>query len=408
MKNKRLMLVLVGIAVAVILLAAFASLRGKEIPVRADRVQRADIAASITTNGKIQAVNNFEAHAPAPTTVKRVLVQQGDHVNPGQLLIQLDDADARAQAAKALANLRSAEAALNAVQGGGTKEEVLTTESELVKARGDLATARRNYDAMQSLEQRGAASPAEVQVALNRLNAAQAQVSLLEQKQTSRYSHPEIAKVVAQEQEARTAYSAAEELLRELNVRAPRAGMVYALPVRAGSYVQAGELLVQVADLSTVEVVAFVDEPDIGRLVSGEKVTLTWDALPGRSWQGAVTRVPTTVITRGARSVGEIACTVPNPGLQLLPNVNVNVNITTARHDNVLTIAREAIRQDDGQRYVYEISNGALHKRDVQTSISNPTRIEITQGVRDNTLIALNSLNGQALRDGMPVRVVQP
>jgi HlyD family secretion protein len=408
MKNKRLMLVLVGIAVAVILLAAFASLKGKEVPVRVDRVQRTDIAASITTNGKIQAINNFEAHAPAPTTVKRVLVQQGDHVKPGQLLLQLDDVDARAQAAKALADLRSAEAAMKAVQGGGTKEEVLTTQSELIKARGDLGAAQRNYQAMQDLERRGAASPAEVQAAKNRLDAAQAQVSLLEQKQTSRYSHPEVAKVAAQEQEAQTAYSAAEDLLKQLNIRAPREGIVYALPVRAGSYVQAGELLVQVADLSTVELVAFVDEPDIGRLTPGEKVTVTWDALPGRSWVGSVTRVPTTVIMRGTRSVGEITCTVPNPDLKLLPNVNVNVNVTTARHDNVLTVAREAIRQDDGQRYVYEVNNGTLHKRDVQTSISNPTRIEVTEGLRDNTLVALNSLNGRALRDGMPVRVVQP
>jgi HlyD family secretion protein len=178
--------------------------------------------------------------------------------------------------------------------------------------------------------------------------------------------------------------------------------------VRAGSYVQSGELLVQVADLSTVELVAFVDEPDIGRLAPEERVTVTWDALPGRSWTGSVTRVPTTVITRGTRSVGEIMCTVPNPDLKLLPNVNVNVNVTTAKHENVLTVAREAIRQDDGQRYVYEIINGTLRKRDVQTSISNPTRIEVTDGLHDNTLVALKSLTGRALRDGMPVRVVQP
>src|SRR5512135_1010339 len=99
MKNKRLMLVLVGTAVAVILLAAFASLRGNEVSVRADNAVRATIAAAITTNGKIEAVDNFEAHAPAPATVKRVLVQQGDRVKAGQLLVQLDDADARSQAA---------------------------------------------------------------------------------------------------------------------------------------------------------------------------------------------------------------------------------------------------------------------------------------------------------------------
>jgi HlyD family secretion protein len=407
MKNKRLMLVLVGTAVAVILLAAFASLRGNEVSVRADNAVRATIAAAITTNGKIEAVDNFEAHAPAPATVKRVLVQQGDRVKAGQLLVQLDDADARSQAAKAFARLRAAEADLKAVQSGGTHEEVLTTQSELVKARGELETARRNYVALQRLGQRGAAAPAEVEQARLHVQAAQAQVSLLEQKQSSRFSRPEVAKVQAAEQEARTEYAAARELLRNLNVRAPTAGTVYSLPVRSGAFVAAGDLVVQVADLARVQVRAFVDEPEIGRLSPGQKVTLTWDALPTRTWQGTLTRVPTTVIMRGTRSVGEITTTVENPDSKLLPNTNVNVTITTAQHENVLTVPREAIRQEDGERYVFEVVNGVLHKRDVQTSISNPTHIEITQGLSDRALVAVASVAGHALKEGMPVRVVQ-
>ncbi|MBV9087394.1 MAG: biotin/lipoyl-binding protein, partial [Acidobacteriaceae bacterium] len=193
--NRRMLLVLFSIAVAVILLAAFASMRGNDVPIRAARVVRENVTATIVTNGKIEPIDNFEAHAPAPATVKRVLVQQGDHVKAGQLLLQLDDADARAQAQKALAQLRGAEADLNAVRGGGTHEEVLTNESELIKARGDLDGARRNYEALQGLLKTGAASSAEVDQAKARMQAAQAQVSLLEQKKSSRFSTPEVTKV---------------------------------------------------------------------------------------------------------------------------------------------------------------------------------------------------------------------
>ncbi|MBV9609396.1 MAG: efflux RND transporter periplasmic adaptor subunit [Acidobacteria bacterium] len=405
--NRRMLLVLFSIAVAVILLAAFASMRGNDVPIRAARVVRENVTATIVTNGKIEPIDNFEAHAPAPATVKRVLVQQGDHVKAGQLLLQLDDADARAQAQKALAQLRGAEADLNAVRGGGTHEEVLTNESELIKARGDLDGARRNYEALQGLLKTGAASSAEVDQAKARMQAAQAHVSLLEQKKSSRFSTPEVTKVVAQEQQARSAYDAAQDLLQHLSIRAPRAGIVYSLPVRAGNYINGGDLLVQVANLSQVQVRAFVDEPEIGRLAPSEPVTVTWDALPGRSWSGTLSRVPTTITMRGTRSVGEITCMIANPDMKLLPNVNVNVTVTTALHENVLTVPREAIRQDDGQRYVFQVVNGVVRRRNVQTSLSSPTRIEVDKGLGENSLVALGSLSAHGLRDGMGVRVVQ-
>jgi multidrug resistance efflux pump len=114
----------------------------------------------------------------------------------------------------------------------------------------------------------------------NRVKNAQAEVSLLEQKENSRYSLPEVAKVKAEQAEAETAYEAAQDTLRRSNVRAPRSGAVYSLPVRVGGYVNPGDLLVQVADLRTVQVVGYVDEPEIGRLAPGMKVTVTWDGLP--------------------------------------------------------------------------------------------------------------------------------
>jgi len=399
---------LIGLAilVGVILLAAFVSLNRGEVPVRAATVTRTTIRSTISTNGKIEPVNNFEAHAPAPTTVRRLAVHEGQQVQAGQLLVQLDDSDARAQAARALAQLRGAESEVAATKSGGSHEEVLTTQSELVKARTDLATAQRNLDALRRLQQKGAASAGEVHNAEAQVDNTQAQLNLLQQKLKDRYSSPEVAKVQAQEAEARAAYEAAEDILRRSNVRAPGAGIVYSLPVRQGVFVNTGDLLVQVANLSIVAVHTYVDEPDIARLKPGEKVMVSWDAMPGRVWQGTVTQVPVEIKKLGTRNVGDVTCEINNSDLKLLPNVNISVSIVTAEHPNVLTLPREAVHQEGGKPYVFEIVNGALKHRDVEVIISNLTQSEIS-GISQDAVVALGALNAQPLRPGLQVRVVQ-
>ncbi|HLH08142.1 MAG TPA: efflux RND transporter periplasmic adaptor subunit [Terriglobales bacterium] len=405
--RRRTWVILLLIAIAVIALSAFLSSRRTVVPVRTFQTERATITSAISTNGKIEPANNFEAHAPAPTTVKRLLVKEGDQVKRGQLLLQLDDSDARAQAARALAQVRSAEADLHAIETGGTKEEVLTNRSELARARSDVQAAQRNLDALRNLEQTGAASPAEVRDAEQRLQTAQSQVNLLRQKTTDRYSSADMQRAEAELQQATAAYSAAQDTLRKSNVVSPIDGTIYSLPVKQGNFVNTGDLLLQVADLKKVVLHAFVDEPDLGRLALGEHVAVTWDALPGRTWQGTVAQIPTTVTVRGSRTVGDVTCDVQNPDQRLLPNINVNVNITTAKADNAIVVPREAVHQEDGKRYVYEVLDDKLRIRYVDTGISNLTGIEITRGLAPNAQIALGSTNGRPLRDGLPIRIVQ-
>jgi HlyD family secretion protein len=398
--------VIVGIVVAALLLVAFMS-RGSDVPVRAEKALREPIVNTISTNGKIEPKDNFEAHAPASATVKKLFVHEGDRVKAGQKILQLDDANARADAAKALAQLKSAEADLAALKTGGTHEEVLNRQADLIKARAERDSAQRNQKAMHELQGRGAASAAEVQEADNRMNKAQADVTALEGKQTSRYSGPESAKVHAQAGEARATYEAAQSLLKNANVTAARDGVVYSLPVREGQYVNAGDLLVQIADLTKLQVRAFVDEPEIGKLAPGQPVNITWDALPGRAWAGTLARVPTTVTPRGTRTVGEITVDVDNNDSKLLPNVNVSVTVTTAKHENALTLSREAVHQEDGKRFVFVVTKDKLKRQDVETGVMSLTRIEVTKGVSDDAQVALGAVTGQALKNGMEVRVIQ-
>ncbi len=368
--RKRLIAVVVLVVVAVVVFSGYN--RRRITPVRAEKVARGEIASLISTNGKIEPITSFEAHSPAPATVKRVLVNEGDHVKAGQLLLQLDDVDARAQAAKAMTQLRSAEADLHAVQSGGTQDQLLTARADLTKAQTERDEAKKNLQAIQKLRQIGAASPAEVDAASNRLKNAEADVQLLQSKLTGRFSSPEVAKVEASAAEARAAYAAAQDLLKNSNVRAPFAGTVYQIPVKLGSY-----------------------------------VTIKWDAIPGRIWNGALTRVPSVVTIVGTRTVGEITCDIDNSDHKLLPNVNVNVSIVTARHDKTLTVSREAVHDMDGKRYIYMIVDEKIQAQEVQTGLSSLTRVEVLKGLAEGTQIALGAANAQTLHNGMDVKVVE-
>jgi HlyD family secretion protein len=389
----------------VIVLASFMS-HDDAVPIRAATVQMGAIRSIVSTNGKVEPLRTFEAHAPVGTTVKKLLVKEGDHVMQGQLMVELDDAQARSDRAKALAQIRSSEADINAVRSGGTREEVLTLEAQLAKTQTQRDAAQRSLEAMRRLQQQGAASPGEVKGAENQLAAAEADLKFLRQKKTERYSKPEVARVQAQGSEAQSAYAAAADILNKLNIRAPFDGIVYSLPARQGAYVNPGDLILQEADLSRVLVRAFVDEPDVGRLAPGQNIEITWDAVPGRIWNGRLNTVPASVKLRGTRNVGETTCVVENKDFRLLPNINVGVTIVTAEHPNVLTVPREAVRQEDSKIYVLQVVNNALRRRDIQMSLSNLTQVEVTGGIPANSIVALASVNSKPLRDGLAVKVV--
>ena len=394
----------VAIVAAVILFASLS--RDPAVPVRAVAAQRGTIRSLVSTNGKVEPLENFEAHAPIGTTVKKLLVREGDHVKKGQLLVQLNDAKAHSQAEQAKAQVLAADADLSGIESGGNREEVLTLESQIVKARTASDTAQRNLDSLKRLQQENAASPGEIKNAEDQVQRANADLNLLLQKQKGRYSQPEISRVEAQKSQAQAAYTAAADVLSELNIRAPFDGVVYSLPVLQGAYVNPGDLVLQEADLAKVRVRAFVDEPDIGRLAAGDKIDLTWDAMPERTWQGTVTVIPAVIKLHGTRNVGETTCVVDNHDFKLLPNVNVGVTIITAEHRDVLTVPREAVRQEDSKTYVYQIVNNELRQRYIQTSISNLTEVEVTGGLTENALVALGPTNSKPLHNGLAVKVV--
>jgi len=382
--------------------------RGK-LPIRVAAATIGTFTKPISSNGKVQPQPqyNFEAHAPYPGIVSSVDVHAGQKAAAGQLLVAMDDTEAKARAATAFANLKAAEAAWQAAQHGGTQEERLSLAGELAKAQIDRDQAQRDLAALQKLERTGAASPSEVSAAQERLAADNSSLQVLQQRQTSRYDAADMARAKASLDDAQAAWNATQDSLRQAVVHAPFAGTVYSLPVSRTEYVNQGDLLLAMADLEKLQVLAYFDEPEIGSLAVGQPATIVWDARPGQTWHGHVVRLPSTIITYGTRNVGEVLLSIEDADGNLLPDTNVRVTITVASESNVLTVPRDALHIEGGRNYVYRVDGATLHRIPVTVGNLNLVEVQILSGLKDGDVVALSTTNGLPLSEGVPVRIIQ-
>src|ERR1700761_3960983 len=124
-------------------------------------VTRQTLISSVSTNGKVEPIGEFQAYAPAPGIVAKVYVEVLQKVKVGDLLLKMDDSDALAKLAAANASLRTAEATLHDMEQGGSQEEHITLTSNLARAQQQQQQATKDLAALKQLEQTGAASASE-------------------------------------------------------------------------------------------------------------------------------------------------------------------------------------------------------------------------------------------------------
>jgi len=391
--NRRTVWAWVGAAIALVLIFYFVrNATRTRVPVRVAAAVRGELESTSSTNGKVEPQVNYEAHAPYSGLIKNRYVHEGEHVTQGQLLL-----------AETLAALRSTQANYSSMMKGGTQEERLTLNGDIERTVAERDQAQRNLDALRKLQLTGAASANEVSAAEQRLAATNVSLQLLQQRKTERYDAGDIERAKTAFEQAEAANSAAQAVLNQAIVRAPFTGTVYSLPVSKSEYVQQGSLLLQMADLSKMQVRGYFDEPEIGKLRVGQPISIEWDARPGKDWHGHIARVPSTIITYGTRNVGEVLITIDDADDDLLPNTNVRVTVVVASAGNVLNVPREALHTDRGRSYVFRIVNGKLRRTLVTVGSLNLTQVEILSGLKEGDQVALGSTNGVPLVDGMPI-----
>ncbi len=414
MERKQIRRLVVAVIGVVLLVTAMVSLsRRQPLPtVAAAGVARENLSALIPTNGKVEPVQPYVLRAESSSFIQRVAAVEGRAVRRGDLLLELDATEARAELARMREALLQAEDDLRAARAGGRPDELAQLESDLRKTSSERERLRSERAALERLLAKQAATQAELDQNRVALEKAEAEMSRLEARKAelARRAKLDVERAELLADRARNAVAALEQKVRQAELTSPVDGILYLLPVRAGDYVRTGDLLAEVADLRRVRVRAFVDEPDLGQVESGQPVDITWDALPNRSWHGSTEQVPKTVVARGARTVGEVLCSVENDRIELLPNTNVNVSIRVRERRNALVVPRGAVRSEGPHRYVYLVEDGALgvqgsrlRKHEIHVGIASATNFEVLDGLSDGDRVALPG--DVDLADGIQVRV---
>ena len=367
-----------------------------------------DLSLQVTTNGSVIPTNEFQARAFWPGIIDKVYVELGDKVKPGQMLVSMKDPFAISRMTAANAALEGWRLSVQNIRNGGSQEDRIDLRGNLAHAQLAQADAAKALAALQNLHQQGAASQAEVDAAQQKLQDADTTVQTLQQKTTEPYTAADLKNANAHLADAQANVDSAKVQFNNANISSSITGTVYSITVVPYDWVPVGTDLIRVADLNDVEVRAYFDEPEIGKLAAGQPVKVTWEGKPGRTWHGHIKQAPIAATALGPRSVGECIIGVDDAKEDLLPNTNVIVTVTTQQHNHVFAIPRSALHTEGQRNYVFTVVDGRLHRTPVDTGIVNLNYAEIIHGLNQNEPVALNAADNRELADGLSIRSVHP
>ncbi|MBM3129784.1 MAG: efflux RND transporter periplasmic adaptor subunit [Chloroflexi bacterium] len=419
-------------------------------------VQRGNLTATVTGNGTITAESTVDLSFQTNGTVKRVLVQEGDTVQAGQVLAELDDRTLQAEVASAHARLASAQAKLKKTKQGATDEEIASAKASLQSAQvaHDLAikeseTASLDFESAKLAVEKAQVAVGVAQAAYDRIGGAsnpmigmtqqakELQSATLEYQsaltkyntqlrtvETSKKSKVESAKANIEKAKAdfakmqvkaedvamdQASVEQAEQSLKQAQInlenavlKAPFAGVVTAVNVVTGARTSNVPIAVKMMNVNPLHVNLKLSENDVVKVQSNQPVKLTTDSL--KEWQtdGKVSYIA----PLGESASGVVTFIVRVDFVTADPRVKVgmtaNLDITTAHKDNVLVVPNTALLPKGNERIVQVVgADGKTSEVEVQTGLSDGSFTEITGGIAEGTRIVAFPSSG-TVRSSMP------
>lgn len=292
MKSGRLGITLIGGLIALaLLLAVLGPKLVERKPAPPGNGQEAVV--SVTAKGVLESADDVELTSQIKSTVKQVLVAEGEKVAKGQLLMEFDSAKVAAQRKQAVAAISSAEARYRESLTGFRAEDIAMATSAKDRATAVFNQARDDYERQRRLFDRGATTQVDLNLAEERMRIAAGELAGAEanaakhakgaRNEEKEQTRAEVAKVRADLQYI-------DGLLRDYSVFAPVAGIVAERHKDAGEGVDIGSPLMRIIDPASMRIRAELEETEIGRVREGQPVEATVDAFPNKTFKGRVTK----------------------------------------------------------------------------------------------------------------------
>lgn len=361
MKKLRISKIWIAVVVIVIVaVAAWAMSGGKkeeDINFKEEKVALKTLQNSVTATGTIEAVTSVTVGTQVSGIVNKLYVDYNSQVKKGQVIAELDKTNLLSELNTAKANLASAQSSLNYQAANMERYKTLYKKG--------LVSADEYENALLTYRQ------AKEQVASSKENVQRAQTNL--------------------------GYA---------TITSPIDGTVISKSVEEGQTVAASfntpELFTIAKDLTNMQVVANVDEADIGNVKEGDRVTFTVDAYPDDTFEGTVKQVRLEATTTNNVVTYEVVISAPNTDLKLKPGLTANVTIHTQERSGVLAVANKALRftptketvgkdmkivDCKGKNKVWTLNGNTLTAHPVTIGQSDGINTEITKGLKQGDKI---------------------
>ena len=418
MSKKRIILLAIAIVVIVLIFITVTKRNGGsgEVAVQTAKVEKQRIVQTVTATGRIQPKTQVKISADVAAKITKLDVKEGDWVEKGQFLVQLDREKFAAAVERNQANVRSSEADAKLA-----KENMSKVEKDYERTKGLFD---RNLESQASLDQAYAA----FQVEKARYQSA---LELVEQaKATLKQAQDDLSKT--------TIYSPMAGTISELNKEVGE--------IALGSQFQEDVILI-VSDLAGMEALVDVDENDIISVSLGDSAKIEVDALPDKVYMGVVTEIASSAKISGQGTADqktdfEVEITVLDPGDQLRPGMTASSDIVTDIRDNAIGVPIQsvavrtpdqlkkkaptssgnvAIADDSASQVfapdkdgfcsvVFVVNDDQAIAKQVKTGIQSDTHIEIIDGLNEGDEIVVGNYRAisQDLQNGSPIVVQSP
>ena len=387
---------------AVLLIAAgWVALGQRGTPVQVVTVQRTGIVQSVAATGRLNASARMEMGADVTATVLEVRVREGDRVRAGQVLVRLQDSEARAA-------VQQAQAALTEARGRALQQSSVTApvaSQAVVQAQALFQTAEREFQRAKDLVAQGFFSQQKLDDARRQLDTARSALeSAKVQAAANQGSGVEPALAASRVAQAAAAVEAASARLARLQITAPVDAVVLARNVEPGSMAQPGRTLISLAAQGPPRIDAAVDEKNLRLLTLGMPARAVADAFVGQPFDAKLTYVAPVVDPQ--RGSVEVRLEVVAPPAFLKPDMTVSVELIGGARKDVLVLPSGAVRDADRDApWVLQVQDGRAVRAPVSLGLRGVGSIEILKGLNADDMVILQTEKAQA---GDKVRALSP
>lgn len=364
------------------------------IPITTAPAAAREIARTVEVTGTLLPFEEVTLTNEQAGTVEALLVDLGDRVEPGQLLLRLDDREARLALTQAEANLLAAERAL-----GRARAAAEAARATVARAQAALEEARLNRKRFEDLFAEGAVSASQRDTARTQDEMAAATVREAEAQAESEAQGVQTA--AAAVEQARAALGLARKRVADTAVRAPLKGAVRQRLVSAGDGIKEKTPLLVLVATNPLKLQGTVPERFAPEIRVGQPVSVTLDAYPGRAFRGKVSRVSPAVDPQ-TRTLA-LEALLENPDGRLKPGFFAKGEVLARTDREVPFVPEAALYTFVGITKVFVVADGTVQERQVEVGDRVNGWVEIRRGIKPGEVVATANL--AALFDGAPVTV---